>query len=82
MHQRERRRVTHADAVDVGDRQRKAGPLQQSAELAQVGERRHPRRDAVLHLRLGLRERLAQLGQRVAAEQRGEQQAVRLAARA
>ena len=68
MHQRKRRGITHHDAVDVGDRQRKARTLQQRAEIAQVGERRDPRRRAAFDLGLGLRERRAQLGQAVAAD--------------
>ena len=78
VHQRERRVVAHGQPVDIGDRQRKARALQQRAQLAQIGERRNPRRDAALDLGLGLREGLAQLGQRVAAEQRRQEQAVRL----
>ena len=68
--ERERRRVAHRDAVDIGDRQRKARALQQRAEIAQIGKRRDPRRNPALDLRLGRRKRLAQLGERLAAEQR------------
>ena len=77
-HQVERRRVAHGEPVDVDHRQRKAGALQQRAEFAHIGKRRNARRDAAFDLALGLREGLAQFGQRVAAEQRGEQQAVGL----
>src|SRR5258708_30670522 len=39
VHQAEHGIVAHGDAVDVGDRQRKAGALQQGTEIAQIGER-------------------------------------------
>ena len=64
--------------VHVGDRQRKARALQQRAEIAQVGERRDARRHAAFDFGLGLRERLTQFGQAVAADHRGEEQAVGL----
>ena len=78
MHQRERRGIAHGEPVDVGDRQREARALQQGAGVAQIGERRDARRDAVLDLGLGRGEGLAQLDQGVAADERGEEQPVRL----
>ena len=80
-HQREGRGVAHGQAIDVGHRQREAGALKQRAQFAHVGERRDMRRDAALDLGLGGREGLAQLGQRVAAEQRRKEQAVGLSVR-
>ncbi len=62
--------------IDVGHRQRKARALQQSAELAQIGERRDPRRHAAFHFAFGGGEGLPQLGQRLAAEERREKQSV------
>ena len=53
VHQAEHRRITHRDAIDVGDRQRKAGPLQQRPELAHIGKRRHMRRHPALNLCFG-----------------------------
>ena len=58
VHQREGERIAHRDAIDVGDRQRKAGALQQRAEIAQIGERRDPRRDAAFDFGFGRGERL------------------------
>ena len=52
--------------------------MQQRAQFAHIGERRHARRDAAFDLALGLREGFAQFGQAVAADQRGQKQAVRL----
>ena len=73
-----RRGIAHRQPVDIGHRQREARALQQRAHVAQVGERRNARRDAVLDLGFGGREGLAQFGQRVAADERREQQAVGL----
>ena len=47
-HQRERAVVAHHDAIDVGDRQRKARALQQRADIAQIGKRRDARRHPAL----------------------------------
>ena len=76
-HQRERAVVAHHDAIDVGDRQRKARALQQRADIAQIGKRRDPRRHAAFAFGFRRRERLPQLGQRVAADHRRQQQPVR-----
>src|SRR5262245_23015169 len=78
VHQRQRRGVAHPDPVAVGDRQRKSRPLQQRAQLAYVGKGSDPRRDPLLDLGFGGGEGLPQLAQGVAADQRREQQAVRL----
>ncbi len=78
LHQREGIVVAHHDAIDIRHRQRKAGALQQRADVAQVGERRDARRDAAFNLGLGGGERLTQFGQRLAADGRREQQAIRL----
>ena len=53
LHQRKRVRVTDDQRIDVGDRQRKAGALQQCAEIAQIGER--ARHAAKCRLRFRLR---------------------------
>ena len=78
VHQRERVVVAHHDAVDVGDRQRKARALQQRADVAQIGKRRNARRHAALAFGLGRGKGLPQLGQRVAADHRRQQQPVGL----
>ena len=77
LHQREGVVVAHDHAIDVGDRKREAGALQQRAEIAQVRERQHARRQPALELDLRRSKGLPQFGQRVAAEQRGEKQAIR-----
>ena len=56
MHQRKRAVVAHHDAIDVGDRQRKARALQQRADIAQIGERRDARRHAALAFGFSRRE--------------------------
>ena len=76
MHQGEQVDVTGDEGIDVDDRQREAGPLQQPAERARVGERRDPRRDAARNLAFGDRQALAQFGQRVAAGERRDEQSV------
>src|SRR5262245_61643435 len=73
VHERNWRRVTRRDPVDVGHGQREAGALKQRAHVAYVREGNDARRDAVLDLGLGGREGLAQLGQRIAAGKRREQ---------
>ena len=75
-HQRQRRGVADVVAAAVGDRQREAGALQQAAEVADLAHRRDARAEAAEGLDLGLGERGAQLGQGLAAEERGEEQAV------
>ena len=77
-HQRKNRLVAHGQPVGIDHRQSEAGALQQRAQLAQIGERRDPRRDAAFDLAFGLREGFAQFGEAVAADQRRQQQAVRL----
>ena len=64
-------------AVLVDHRQREAGALEEGADGADVGEGRDPRRGAAGHLRFGLGEGLAQFVQRLAADERGEEEAVR-----
>ena len=78
VHQRERVVVAHHDAIDVGDRQREAGALQQRADVAQIGERRDARRHPAFAFGFGRGERLPQLGQRIAADHRRQQQPVGL----
>jgi predicted amidophosphoribosyltransferase len=78
MHQGEGRIVTHNESIDIGHRQRKAGALQQSAEIAQIGERRDAGRYSGLDLGLGGGKGLPQLGERLPAEKRGEKKPVRL----
>ena len=77
VHQRERAVVAHHDAVDVGDRQRKARALQQRADVAQIGKRRHARRHPAFAFGFGRGKGLPQLGQRIAADHRRQQQPVR-----
>ncbi len=76
LHQRERVVVAHHDAIDVGDRQRKAGALQQRADIAQIGKRRDARRHAAFAFGFGRGKGLPQLGQRIAADHRRQQQPV------
>ena len=76
LHQRKRAVVAHHDAIDVGDRQREAGALQQRADIAQIGERRDARRHAALAFGFGGGKGLPQLGQRIAADHRRQQQPV------
>ena len=78
VHQRERVVVAHHDAIDVGDRQRKARALQQRADIAQIGKRRDARRHAALAFGFRRRKGLPELGQRIAADHRRQQQPVRL----
>ena len=78
VHQRERIVVTHHDAIDIGDRQRKAGALQQRADIAQIGERRDARRHPAFAFGFGRGKGLPQFGQRIAADHRRQQQPVRL----
>ena len=77
-HQRERVVVAHHDAIDVGDRQRKARALQQRADIAQIGERRDARRNAAFAFGFRRGKGLPQFGQRIAADHRRQQQAVGL----
>ena len=76
VQQRDRRRVPRGDAVDVGHRQREARALQQRAHVAHVGEGNDARRDPALDLGLGGGKGLAQLGERIAAGERRQQQPV------
>ena len=62
----------------VGDRQREARALQQRADVAQIGERRHARRHPAFAFGFRRREGLPQLGQRIAADHRRQQQPVGL----
>ena len=68
--------VAHGDPVDIDHRQREARPLQQRAGIAHVREGRDPQADAAFAFELGLRQRLAQLGQGLAAGHGGEQQPI------
>ena len=77
-HQRERAVVAHHDAIDVGDRQRKARALQQAAYVAQIGKRQDARRHAAFAFDFRRRKGLPQLGQRIATDHRRQQQPVRL----
>ena len=76
LHQRKRAVVAHHDAIDVGDRQRKARALQQRADIAQIGKRRDPRRHSAFAFGFRRRKGLPQLGQRIAADHRRQQQPV------
>ena len=77
-HQRERAVIAHHDAIDVGDRQRKARALQQAADIAQIGKRRDARRHPAFEFGFGGGEGLPELGQRIAADHRRQQQPVGL----
>ena len=77
-HQREHIGVAHDEAVAVDHRQREAGALQQAAERARVGERDDARARAAADSLSAASRHCAQLRQRVAAGQGGEQQAVGL----
>ena len=76
LHQRKRAVVAHHRAIDIGDRQGKTCALQQRADIAQIGKWRDPGRHAALAFGFGGRKTLPQLGQRVAAEHRRQQQPV------
>ena len=76
VHQRQRRGVADLVAAAVGDREREAGALQQAAEVADLAHRRDARAEAAEGLDLGLGEGGAQLGQGLAAEEGGEEEAV------
>jgi hypothetical protein len=69
--------VSDRDRLDVDDRQREPGPAQESARVAQLDEGRDTQAGTTVQLELGPQQRLAQLGQRRAAEQRRQQQPVR-----
>ena len=56
----------------------KSRALQQGAEIAQIGKRRDARRDAAFDLAFGGGKGLAQFGERLAAEKRGEKQSIGL----
>ena len=75
--QRERIGVEQPQFLHVRDRQREPGALQQRGAVAQIGERRHPRRGAAGQCRLGLGQRLAQFRQRAERRQARQQQPVR-----
>ena len=78
LHQRERVVIAHHDAVDIGDRQREAGALQQRADVAQIGKRRDAGRNPAFAFGFRRGKGLPQFGQRVAADHRRQQQPVRL----
>ena len=58
VHQAKRGIVAHGEPIDIGHRQRKSGALQQSAEFAQIGERRNARRERRLRSRFRRRRRI------------------------
>ena len=64
--------------IDIGHRQREACTLQQPTEVAKIRKWRNARRQAAFKLALGNGEALAQLSERVAAEKRRKEQAIRL----
>jgi hypothetical protein len=81
-HQVEHRVVAHRDLVDIGDRQSKAGSLQQRAGFAHIGEGQHARARAAAQAGLGRKKALAQFRQRAGTRHAAEKQAVRAAAHA
>ena len=66
------------DPVGVDHRQREPGALQQRAQVRHIREGSDARASPSLDLLLGRQQRLAQLGQRAAAQQGGQEQAVGL----
>jgi hypothetical protein len=76
VHQREGGIVTNDEPVGVGDGKRQTRALQQCAEIAQIGKRRHARRDAAFDFAFRRGEGLPQLVERLAAEEGGEKQPV------
>src|SRR5262249_38138735 len=77
-HQRDRMRVAYDHPILVDYRQRETGALKQAADRAELGKRGDPRRCATGCLRLGRRKARPQLRQGVAAEERGDEEAIRL----
>jgi hypothetical protein len=77
-HQRQRRLVGHRHNVRIRHRQSKPSPLQQTAQVSNIRERRDMRTGPTLDLCFGQQEGLAQLGQCLSAEQRAKKQAIRL----
>jgi len=69
--------VAHDMALEIDHRQGKAGALQQGAGGAELDEGRDARRGAAARFGFGNRQGLAELGQRIAAEEGGEEQPVR-----
>jgi len=69
--------VADDQLVRVGDGQRKAGALQQGTKIPQIREGRDARRQPAFHFTFSERKRLAQFGQRFAAEERGKHQPIR-----
>ncbi len=70
--------VAHGHPVDVRDRQGEAGPLQQGRPVIGVGEGRHARTHPGRHFRFRLQQGLAQFGQGRAAQDRADEQTIRL----
>ncbi len=66
--------IRHLDAVAVHHRLLETRALEQAPQIAQIGEGRDARARAAFDFELGLHQRLSQLGQGLAAEQRREQQ--------
>ena len=77
-HQRQRVAVAHPDDVAVDHRQSEAGPLQQSAGVADVDERRDPRAGAAFDLDFRRHPGGPEFTQGVAAKQAAEEQPVGL----
>lgn len=68
--------IAHRDHITVGDWQGETGPLQQAAQVAQIGHRRDAGAEAAGCLDFGGGQMGAQLGQGVARKHRGQQQAI------
>ena len=77
-HQRKEVGVADGRPVEVDHRQGEARPLHERAQRAHVDEGRDARRRAAENLALGDRKTLPELGQRVAADQRRDEEAVGL----
>lgn len=78
LHEGERVRVVDDDVVDVDGQHLEAGPLQQAADVAGVGQGRDVGGDAAAALLLGELQRRAQLEEGVAAEHGAHEGAVGL----
>ena len=74
--------IAHGDDIAVGRRKCEASALQQVRQILQADERSDAQAGAAGYLGFRRDQRQAQFVQRVAAEQRGEQQAIRAQAAA
>ena len=73
--------IRHRHHVAIDDREREASTLQQRAEFAHVNRRRDPRTGTAGQFDFSRQERVAQLKERPAADERGEEESIRSKAR-